>query len=57
MKRQEDITLKDELPMKIGVQYTIREQQKNDYRKNEEAEPKWERSPVITNTLFQQHKR
>ena len=40
MKRQKDITLKDELPRSVGAQYTTRDQWINRYRKNEEVEPK-----------------
>ena len=40
MKRQKDITLKDELAMAIGVQYTTGEEWRNNSRKNEEMEPK-----------------
>ena len=40
MKRQKDITLKDELPRSVGAQYATRDQWINRYRKNEEMEPK-----------------
>ena len=40
MKRQKDLTLKDELTKKVGVQYTPGVGQGNSSRKNEEAEPK-----------------
>ena len=40
MKRQKDRTLKDELPRAGGAPYTIREEWRNNSRKNEEAEPK-----------------
>ena len=36
MKRQEDITLKDELPWLVDAQYATREEWKNNSRKNEE---------------------
>ena len=39
MKRQKDLTLKDELPRSVGTQYTTREEQRNSSGKNEEAEP------------------
>ena len=39
MKRQEDITLKDESPKSIGVQYATEEEQRNSSRKNEYNEP------------------
>ena len=40
MKRQKDMTLKDESPRSVGVQYATGEEQRNSYRRNEEAEPK-----------------
>ena len=40
MKRQKDRTLKDELPRLIGAQYTTGEERRNNFRKNEETEPK-----------------
>ena len=46
MKRQEYITLKDELPMLLGAQYATGEEQRNSSRKNEEAEPKQKPHPV-----------
>ena len=39
MKRQKYITLKDEPPRLVGVQYTMGEEQRNSYRKNEEDGP------------------
>ena len=40
MKRQKDMTLKDELPRSVGAQYTTGEDQGNSSRRNEEAKPK-----------------
>ena len=40
MKRQKDMTLKDELPKLVGAQYATGEEWRNSFRKNEEAEPK-----------------
>ena len=40
MKRQKDRILKDELPRSVGAQYATREEWRNNYRKNEEMEPK-----------------
>ena len=40
MKRQEDRTLKDELPRSVGTQYATGDQWRNNSRKNEEIEPK-----------------
>ena len=41
MKRQKQMTLKDEPPRSVGIQYATGEEQRNSSRKNEEAEPKW----------------
>ena len=40
MKRQNDRTLKDELPTLIGAQYATGDQWRNKSRKNEGMEPK-----------------
>ena len=40
MKRQKDMTLKNELPRLVGVQYATGNQWRNSSRKNEETEPK-----------------
>ena len=40
LKRQKDMTLKDELPRSVGAQYATVEQWRNNSRKNEETEPK-----------------
>ena len=40
MKRQKDMTMKDELPRLVGAQYATEEKQRNNSRKNEETEPK-----------------
>ena len=37
MKRQKDMTLKDELPRLVGVQYATGEEWRNSSRRNEEA--------------------
>ena len=47
MKRQKDRTLKDELTRLVGVQYATGEEQRNNSRRNEEAEPKWKQHPVV----------
>ena len=47
MKRQKDMTLKDELTRLVGVQYATGEEQRNNSRRNEEAEPKWKQHPVV----------
>ena len=40
MKRQNDRTLKHELPRSVGAQYATGDQWRNNSRKNEEMEPK-----------------
>ena len=39
MKRQENMTLKDEPPRSIGIQYATVEEWGNNSRKNKETEP------------------
>ena len=36
-------TLKDELPKLLGAQYATGEEWRNNFRKNEEMEPKWKK--------------
>ena len=40
MKRQNDRTLRDELPRSVGAQYATGEEWRNNTRKSEETEPK-----------------
>ena len=40
MKRQKDMTLKDELCRSVGAQYATGDQWRNNSRNNEEMEPK-----------------
>ena len=47
MKRQNDRILKEELPRSVGAQYTIRDQWRNNSRKNEGMEPKQKKYPVV----------
>ena len=47
MKRQKDITLKDELSRSVGVQYATGEEQRNSSRRNEEPEQKQKQRPVV----------
>ena len=47
MKRQRDMTLKDELPRSVGAQYAKREEWRNSSRRNEEPEPKWKHHSVV----------
>ena len=47
MKRQKDMTLKDELPRSVDAQYATEEEWRNHFRKNEETEPKQKQHPVV----------
>ena len=47
MKRQKYVTLKDEPPRSVGLQYTTGEEQRNSSRRNEEAEAKWKQHSVV----------
>ena len=47
MKRQTEMSLKDELLRLVGAQYATGEKWRNSSRKNEEAEPKRKQSPVV----------
>ena len=41
------MTLKDELPRSVGAQYAPGEEWRNNFRKNEEMEPKQKQCPVV----------
>ena len=47
MKRQKDMTQKDEIPSLVGAQYATGEEWRNSSRRNEEAEPKWKQCPLV----------
>ena len=47
MKRQKDMTLKDELPSSVGAQYATVEEWRNSSRRNEEMKPKQKQYPVV----------
>ena len=47
MKRQKDRTLKDEMPRSVVAQYATGDQWRNNYRKNEEMEPKQKQHSVV----------
>ena len=47
MKRQKDMTLKDELPRMVDAQYATGEERRNSSRRNEQAEPKLKQHPVV----------
>ena len=47
MKRQNDKTLKEELPGSVGAQYATGDQWRNNSRNTEEMEPKQKQRPVL----------
>ena len=47
MKRQKDMTLKDEFPRLVDAQYATGYQLRNNSRENEEMEPKQKQCPVV----------
>ena len=47
MKRQKDRALKDEFLRLLGTQYATGDQWRNNYRKNEEMEPKQKQHPAV----------
>ena len=47
MKRQRDMTLKDELPRSVDAQYATEDQWRNNSRKNEKMEPKQKQYPIV----------
>ena len=47
MKRQKEMTLKDELPRSVGAQYATRDQWRNNCRKNEGMAPKQKPHPAV----------
>ena len=47
MKRQKDMTLKDELPRSVGDQHTTGEEWRNNSRKSEKIEQKQKQRPVV----------
>ena len=47
MKRQKDMTLKDELPRSVGAQCTTGQEWRKNSIKNEEMEPKQKQHPVV----------
>ena len=50
MRRQNDRTLKEELPRLVGAQYATGDQWRNNSRKNEEMEPRQKQYPVMDGT-------
>jgi len=53
MKRQKYRTLKDEHPRSVGAQYATGDQWRNNFRKNEEAEPKRKQHPVVVRLVIE----
>jgi len=47
VKRQKEMTLKDESPRLVGVQYATGEEQRNRSKRDEEVEPKQKQNPVV----------
>ena len=47
MKRQKDMTLKDELSRSVGAQHATGNHRRNNSRKKEEMEPKQKQHPVV----------
>jgi len=47
MKRQNDRTLREELPRSVGAQYATGDEWRNNSRKNEETDPKQKQYPVV----------
>ena len=50
IKRQKDMTLKDELPRSEGAQDATGDQWRNNSRKNKEMEPKQKQHPLVDET-------
>ena len=47
MKKQKDMTLKDEFPRSVGAQYATGDQWRNNSRKTEKTEPKQKQCPDV----------
>ena len=47
MKRQKDITLKDEFPRSVGAPYATGEEWGSNSKKNEEMKPKKKQHPAV----------
>ena len=50
MKRQKDITMKDEIFRLVGAQYATGDQWRNNSRKNEGTAPKQKQHPAVDGT-------
>ena len=53
MKRQKDMTLKDEFSRSVGAQYATEEEWRNNSRKNEGMEPKQKQYPAVDVTVIE----
>ena len=49
-KRQNDRIPKEEIPRSLGAQYATGDQRRNNYRKNEDVEPKQKQYLVVDMT-------
>ena len=47
VKKQKEMTLKDELPRSVGAQYATGDQRRNNSRKNKKMEPKQKQHQVV----------
>ena len=47
MKRQNNMTLKDELPRSAAAQYATGEEWRNSFRRNKETEPEWKQRTAV----------
>ena len=52
-KRQKDMTLKGKLSKSVGAQMLLREEWRNNTRKNEEMEPKQQQYTVVDVTMME----
>ena len=52
-KRQKDMTLKDKLTRSIGAHMLLREEWRNNTKKNEETEPKQQQYTVVAVTMME----
>ena len=50
MKKQKDMTLKDEILRSVDAQYATGEEWRNNYRKNDEMEPKEKKNHIHVHT-------
>ena len=41
------MTLKDEFPRSVGIQYATREEWRNSYKQNKKGDPKEKQRPVV----------